>query len=131
MMVNGWIQVAPKHIDVLVLHPFYVKTDMSGFRHTSFFVVTNIEYARKALRWLGRSIDAQPIFSHLLLDILFAFVPKSIGRRVRMNKMKTAAAKLLRRRRRENAQPKDNSYLPHNKGFASLFILSLSYSLTP
>ena len=96
----------------MVLHPFYVKTDMSGFRHTSFFVVTNIEYARKSLKWLGHKLFAQPIFSHLLLDIVFAILPRSIGRKMRMNKMITAAGKLLRRREREHTAPKDNSYLP-------------------
>lgn len=114
------LQVQPKGVDVLILHPFYVKSRMSGFRHTSFFVVSPQEYARKALLYLGRVTVAQPIFAHKLLDWAFRLAPSAVGLQLRKQKMEQAATRLRRRKEREHTPPADNSLAQPGTGTGGL-----------
>ncbi|KAH7826861.1 very-long-chain 3-oxoacyl-CoA reductase [Monocercomonoides exilis] len=94
-------EVKSSHIDVLVLHPYYVLSKMSGFRKPSLLVCTPTVFATCALRYLGRKVVVQPYFPHLCLDVLFSLVPLGLSLRFQLNRMKTVAVRLMRRKNRE------------------------------
>jgi 17beta-estradiol 17-dehydrogenase / very-long-chain 3-oxoacyl-CoA reductase len=104
-------EVKSEGISVLLLHPYYVKSAMSGFRKTSFQVCAPDEFARYALTYLGRQTNAQPYWPHLLLDAGFYFLPTFVKLKLLMGQMKGVIFRLEKRKRRQQQEEQQKNKL--------------------
>ena len=72
-------ELEPRGVDVQILMPMYVTSNMSKIRRSSFFVPSEFEYARSAVRSFGRCHVHTCHFSHALLVAGACFLPESLG----------------------------------------------------
>lgn len=72
-------EVRPYNIDVLIMHPYYVSTRMSGYAKPSLLVCSTRRYASQAFPYLGRTLYSQPYIPHKCMDafmtVLTTLVP--------------------------------------------------------
>jgi len=99
-------------IDVLAIRPFYVVSNMSGFRKPSLTVRSQGGMARDALRCLGHTPRAQPYVIHRLIEFVFSLMPLSLMLRMTHGWMISTRARIIASQERYAKKMKEKADTP-------------------
>jgi 17beta-estradiol 17-dehydrogenase / very-long-chain 3-oxoacyl-CoA reductase len=71
-------EVAPAGIDVQLVNPYFVVSNMSKFKRPSLLIPTPADYVRATMRVAGQSPFVTPYMPHALLGMIMGWVPERI-----------------------------------------------------